>query len=103
MLFAANQEQNETYTFKDVFLQPDKSDFILAMIKEVEAHEARSHWTLMKNSEFNHKHKNTYGVIKTVLSFWSFRRKRLPDGRLMKHKSRIFSHGVMQQWGVNYW
>ena len=29
-------------------LQPDKSDFVLDMIKDVEAHEARSHWTLIK-------------------------------------------------------
>ena len=21
----------------------------------------------------------------------------------MKHQARIFAHGVMQQWGVNYW
>ena len=21
----------------------------------------------------------------------------------MKHKARLFSHGGMQQWGVNYW
>ena len=34
MVFAANQEQNESYTFKDIFLQPDKSYFIISMIKE---------------------------------------------------------------------
>ena len=33
-----------------MLLQPDKSDFILAIIKEVEAHEAIIHWKLMKNS-----------------------------------------------------
>ena len=32
-----------------MFLQPEKSDFILAMIKEVEAYEARNNWTHMKN------------------------------------------------------
>ena len=31
-----------------MFLQPDKSDFFLAMIKEAEAHESRSHVTPMK-------------------------------------------------------
>ena len=35
MVFAENQEQNESYTFKDIFLQPDKSYLILDMIKEV--------------------------------------------------------------------
>ena len=36
MVFAANQEKNKSYTFKDMLLQPDMSDFILATIKEVE-------------------------------------------------------------------
>ena len=31
-----------------MFLQPQNCDFIIAMIKEGEAHEAISHWTLMK-------------------------------------------------------
>ena len=43
MIFAANQEQNETYTFKDMMNQPDKNDFILAMQKEVEDHERRGY------------------------------------------------------------
>ena len=34
MLFAKNQEQNESNTFKDIFLQPDKSEFILATKKK---------------------------------------------------------------------
>ena len=36
MVFASNREQNQSYTFKDIFLQPDKSYFILYMIKEIE-------------------------------------------------------------------
>ena len=28
MVFVANQEQNETYTFKDILSQPDKINFI---------------------------------------------------------------------------
>ena len=50
MVFAENKEQNESYTFTDMLLQPDKWDFILVMIKDIESHEARSHWTLMKKS-----------------------------------------------------
>ena len=64
MVFAENQEQNKSYTFKDALLQPDKSYFILTMIKEVESHKAISHWTLMKNSEVNNKHKNKDMKIK---------------------------------------
>ena len=40
---------------------------------------------------------------KTIRSVCSFERKRFPDGRLNKHKSRLCAHGSMQQWGDNYW
>ena len=30
-------------------------------------------------------------------------RKSYPDGRLIKHKARLFSLGGMQQQAVNYW
>ena len=73
------------------------------MIKEVEAHEAISHLTLMKNSEVNNKHTNKDGKIKTILSIWYFKHNIFLDGRLTKHKSILCAHGVMQQWGANYW
>ena len=50
-----------------MLLQPYKSDLVLSMIKEVEAHKARSHWTLMKKSEIKNKHKNNDGKLKTIL------------------------------------
>ena len=53
-----------------MLLQPDKSDFILTMIKEVEAHESRNHWTLMKKSEVNNNHINKDGNLKTIFSIW---------------------------------
>ena len=37
MLFAENQEQNESYTFKGMLLQPDRSDFILDIIKKFQS------------------------------------------------------------------
>ena len=79
-----------------MLLQPDKSYFIIAMINEVESHVVRSYWTLMKNIEVNNKHKHKYGKLKTILSIWYFNRKRFPDGRLMKHKAILCSHGVIK-------
>ena len=38
-----------------------------------------------------------------IMSIWSFKRKHFPDGRIMKHKSRLCAHGGMQKWGVDYW
>ena len=57
IIFTENQEQNKSYTFKDVLLQPYRSDFIPATVKEVELHKTRSHWTFTKNSEFKNNNK----------------------------------------------
>ena len=35
MAFAVNQEQNESYKFKDMLLPPDKLDYIISMITVV--------------------------------------------------------------------
>ena len=68
LVFAENQEQNESYTFRKILLQPDKSYFILSIIKEVESHGSINHGTLTKNSEVNNKRKNKDYNIKNILS-----------------------------------
>ena len=94
--FAANEQQNETYTFKDAMLQDDSSDFIKAsMIKEISDHEDNRHWTMIPRSDMPTS-------AKTILSIWSFKRKRSPAGELLKHKARLCVHGGMQKWGENY-
>ena len=45
--FAANQQQNETYTFKDAIKKDDSDDFIKAMVKEIKDHEENNHWTMI--------------------------------------------------------
>ena len=37
------------------------------------------------------------------MSIWSFKRKRDPYGKLIKHKSRMCAHGGIHKYGVNYW
>ena len=80
-----------------MLLQPEKSDFILSMIKLVETHEARNYLTLIKKSEVNNKHKNKDGKLKNILSIWYFKKKIFPDGILMKHEAIFGAHGSMQQ------
>ena len=63
MVFAENQERNESYIFKDMLLQPYKSDFIIDTIKEVEAHKSIIYWALMKTREFNYRQKNRDGKL----------------------------------------
>jgi hypothetical protein len=40
---------------------------------------------------------------KLLSSIWSYRRKRLPNGTLLKHKSRICINGKEQAFGRDYW
>ena len=83
-------------------LQPEKSDFVLSIIKEVEAHKDRIHWKLMIENEVNNTHRNKGGKPKTILSIWSFNLKRLSYGRLNNHRSILCVHGEMKQWVGNY-
>ena len=66
------------------------------MMAEIEDNENRQHWHTFERCRIP-KGK------RTILSVWSFKRKRYPDGRIMKYKSRLCVHGGMQQWGVDYW
>ena len=91
---ASAKGDNDTYTLKDMFKQEDKGSFIEAMLKEVKDHEDRNHWTVLPRSSMP---ANT----KTIMAFWSFKRKRYPDARVLKHKARLCAHGGMQTWGVN--
>jgi len=87
---------NGVYTLTEMVKQDDRADFISAMLTEVQDHESRAHWTLMSRNSMPEG-------AKTIMSIWSFKRKRFPDGRIMKHKARLCAHGGMQTWGENYW
>ena len=76
--------------------ETDYHEFVKAMVKEVDDHESRNHWTVMQCC-------NMPSDTKTIMSIWSFKRKRYPDGMLNKHKARLCAHGGMQTWGQNYW
>ena len=80
---------NETYTYREAMQQDDAADFIRAMQKEVDDHVSRNHWTLIPRS-------NMPSSSKPILSIWSFKRKRAPNGTLLKHKARLCAHGGMQ-------
>jgi hypothetical protein len=40
---------------------------------------------------------------KLLNAIWSYRRKRRPDGTLLKHKCRICADGSQQRHGIDYW
>ena len=91
----ASLSDNETYNFGEAMKQADSADFVIAMLKEIKDHETKKHWVYRKRAEIRN--------LKTIMAIWSFKRKRAPDGTLIKHKARLCAHGGQQRWGVNYW
>ena len=87
---------NETFTFQQAMKQEDKLDFVTAMEKEISDHESHGHWSIVLRNTLPKD-------AKPIRAIWSFKRKRRPDGTLLKHKARMCAHGGMQQWGDNYW
>ena len=96
MVFVTNIEQNEFYTFQEMMKQDDKTEFITAMLKEIDDHESQYHWTLMRRKDISPECLNPTTVkADIIMLIWSFKRKRFPDGRLMKYKDRLCAHGGM--------
>ena len=87
---------NNKYHFKDVLHQTDRAEFIKAMETEIDVHQRRNHWELLKCSDVSKG-------MKPIMSIWAFKRKKLTDGTLLKYKARSCAYGGQQQWRVNYW
>ena len=79
--------------------QEDKTEFITAMLKDIDNHESRDHRTLIRWKDIlSECLKLTTGKADIIMSIWLFKRKRFPDGQLMKYKARLCAHGGMQRW-----
>ena len=69
--------------------QEDKMSSVDAMEKEILDHGYGKHWSIV--------HRNTLpNKARPIKTIWSFKRKRKPDGELLKHKARLCAHGEMQ-------
>ena len=95
-VLASKNAANDTFTLSKMLKEDDRAEFIKAMQKEIDDHESRGHWSIVDRSQLPSK-------MKTILAIWSFKRKRKPDGTIIKHKARLCAHGGMQQWGINFW
>ena len=76
--------------------QDDKLAFVDVMEKDTSNHEKGGHWSIVHRDKLPNK-------ARPIKAIWSFKRKRKPDGKLLKHKARLCAHGGMQQWGDSYW
>jgi len=84
---------NGVYTLKDIFKQDVRANFLAAMLAELKDREDRDHWSMISIIQIS------VGAI--FLSIWSFKRKRFPDGIIIKDKARLCAHGGIQTWGEN--
>ena len=76
----ASVVDNDSYTYSGMLKQPDKHQFVEAMLTETAVHEKRNHWSIMKR-------KDMPPGEKTILSIWSFKRKRSPANQQMHGSS----------------
>jgi len=86
---------NDTYFYGQAMNQPDRPNFIKAMVKEID--------DLFQNDVWQLCHCTEVGDIQTIKAVWSFKRKRSPYGTVTKHKARLCAQGDMQVEGVHFW
>ena len=95
LIYATDISSNDSFTFRNTMKQDDKLAFVDAMEKETSSHENGGHWSIVHCD-------NLLNKARPIKAIWSFKRKRKPDGELLKHKDRLCAHGGMQQWGDSY-
>jgi hypothetical protein len=95
LAFSAILADNEVFHYGHAMKQPDPALFITAMVKEVEDLTKAGVWKLHRKSEI--------GTSNLVNAIWSFKRKRAPDGTIIKHKARLCAHGGIQIEGEHFW
>lgn len=94
--FAASADPDVMYLHQ-AMKQPDKKEFIKAMVDEVTTHTERGHWKIIKISEV------PVGT-KILPAVWAMRRKRrIMSREVYKWKARLNVHGGKQTHGVDYW
>ena len=77
--------------------QKDASQFVDAVIREINGHVENEHWKLVKQG-------SVPDDIQIVPSDWSLRHKRnLKTNEITKHKARLNPHGGKQIYGMNYY
>ena len=87
----------DTMYYDQAINQPDRDQFIQAIVKEFNDHIDHKHWQLIPRSEVPKEQK-------VLPSVWSMKRKRdIKTQEVYKWKARLNVHGGKQTHGVNYW
>jgi hypothetical protein len=85
---------NDVLHYGGMLQAEDPSDFVSAMQNEMSGQQ--DILQVIPRSSLPHD-------IKPLPAVWAFKRKRLPDWTILKHKARLNVHGGKQKHGVNYW
>jgi hypothetical protein len=81
----------DTMYYHVILNQPDKQQFIVAMEKDIEDHNKKEHWHLVRRSTLSPD-------TRILPSVWAMRRKRdLSTGKIFKWKARLNVDGSKQQ------
>ena len=93
--FLAKSDPDTMY-FDQAMHQPDRKQFIQAIIKEINDHIDRKHWELIPRSQVP----DGTPVLDSV---WSMKCKRdIKTQQVYKHKARLNVHGGQQEHAVNF-
>ena len=96
--YPASIADADTMYLQEAMRQPDKDEFLKAMIKEIEDHTTRGHWRITTRKEMRERNYD----YKPIAAIWSFKRKRNPFGDIVKYKARLCCHGGQTIRGVHY-
>ena len=96
LIFSATSNPDTMY-FDEGMKQPDREQFLHAVVKEVNDHITRKHWKLIPRSQVPKG-------VKVLPSVWSLKRKReIKTRQVYKWKARLNVHGGRQEKEINYW
>ena len=94
MLNAMNNKE-DILTQGDMLKAPDREKFLEAQAPELEGLQDMEVFEFVKISDLPPK-------TKLLNAIWSYRRKRRPDGTLLKYKARLCADGSKQKKGIDY-
>jgi Reverse transcriptase (RNA-dependent DNA polymerase) len=96
LAYAALADPDVMY-LHEALLQPDKAEFLKAMIEEVERQTMNKNWVIIERSKLPRK-------ARVLPCVWAMRRKRrILDGTVYKWKARLKVDGGKQIRGIDYW
>ena len=78
LFYATGISSNKSFTFRNTLKQDDNLAFVDAMEKYISDHENGGHWSIVCPNTLLNK-------LQPIKTTWLFKRKRQPDGDLLKH------------------